>query len=203
MKVSLLLCAGMLSLIPALPVAATPVLDAAQVCSQVTISTYNIHPSFPTKFVVALQEAISIASDAPENARKKPGRTTFANIVLERGVSEAVEASLTTDEAGNELCDAQLFAEVLVKHLSKNSAEMSHYAAIGWGLSEKRAASKIAALAKSPSFEGTHAAVIAILDGIIEEMSVDDYAGAEDALEAIQKGKEKWIEIQGWDWEVG
>jgi len=192
MKATLLLCAGMLTLLPALPVSATPVLDAAQMVSQASINPVFIKYEGIDVPISALREAITIATEAAEAARKRPGRTTFANIVLERGISEAVEASLTSDSSGDQIDKA---TPLIARALHQNSAEMSHYAAIGWGLSEKRAASKIASLAKSPNFEGVHDAVIAITEGIIEEMSAETYDGADAALKKEKDFYKGWIEL--------
>jgi len=203
MKPTLLLCAGMLSLIGTIPAAATPVLDAAAVLAQTVVQPSSemavfVDATWMGQVVQPLQEAIKIASDAPENARKKPGRTTFANIVLERGISEAADANASRDASGRRVIDCEGFAKMLAKTLSQNSGEMSHYAAIGWELSEKRAASKLAALAKSPTFEGSHNAVIAILDGLIEEMGLERYEGADAAVEAETEARKEWIKTSYW-----
>lgn len=195
MKATLLLCAGILTLIPGLPAAATPALNAAQLLSQASVNPIYMDIAYTKKTVQPLQEAIFIATEAAEAARKKPGRTTFANITLERGISEAIDASTTSDADGTRVIDCEGFASVVTKTLYQNSSEMSHYAAIGWGLTEKRAASKIAALAKSPSFDGCHNAVIAISKGIIEEMTSETYDGADAALEGKKDFYKGWIEL--------
>jgi|GEM_PF-1626885 len=186
MKATLLLTAGLLTLIGAVPVAATPIFDAAQLVSQATINPIYMHYEGIDGSVQALNEAAAAidaavaeaprAADPPDpDETESIQKVGQGDVILAGLLAKALEANTTEDRAGLKIVDGDGFAKSFIRMLNNKNPELNRFAAIGWELSEKRAASKIASIAKNPTLDNTHPAIIAILIGMLKETEGNTY----------------------------
>lgn len=186
MKTTLLLSAGLLCLIGAVPASATPILNAAQLVSQASINPIYMHYEGIKGSCQALDEAARLieqaiaeaprAADPPDpDDTERIGKVGQGDVILAGLLRQAADANTTEDAAGLKIIDEEGFAKTFARMLNNKNPELTRFAAIGWGLTEKRAASKIASIAKNPTMENTHPAIIAILIGLLRETEGNTY----------------------------
>ena len=174
MKTILLLGTCLLTALCALPASAAPAQHLAVFVSQATVNPVFISYPDIEGNITPLEEAATLIREMekPDEVLVKVGQ---GDVILAGLLREAVETNRTTDAAGTDVIDVEGFSKTFLRMLNNKNPELTRFAAVGWNTTEKRAAAKIAGLAKNPTWEGAHDSILGILIGLLKESQTSSH----------------------------
>lgn len=189
---TLLLTAGLLATLGSQPATATPMLlTPASVVAQASISPIYIEYG-DIKGVVCepVNQAASAADAALAEGKRRAdppdpddteslGKEGQGTVIIGALLAKAIDENTTKDSTGKSMVDLDGFAKSTCKLLNNKNPELTRYAAIGWGISEKKAASKLSELARKGTLEAANTGVNGILIGLLRNVEANkSYAGS-------------------------